>query len=188
MKEKQKRLCFFMLSIDDVFPEFNLNAMVSTEIGKEFKAFSNEDIKGKWCCIFFWPQDFTFVCPTEIASFGAKEQEFKDKNCVLLGCSVDSIFCHLAWKQQNQMLKESVNFPMLSDAKHELSKSLGVLNNNGVSERATFIINPDGLIKFASVTDGKVGRNVDEVLRVLDALQTDKLCPCGWHKGEKTLN
>ena len=177
-----------MLSIDDVFPQFNLMAMVSTEIGKEFKRISNEDIKNKWCCIFFWPKDFTFVCPTEIASFGTKENEFKNKNCILFGCSIDNEFCHLAWKQQNPMLKDSVNFPMLSDIKRELCGNLGILNNDGVADRATFIVNPDGLIKFVSVTDGKVGRNVDEVLRILDALQTNKLCPCGWHKGDKTLN
>jgi len=177
-----------MLTIDDNFPEFNLTAMVSTEVGKEFKQISSEDIKGKWACVFFWPMDFTFVCPTEIATFGAKENEFKEKNCVLLGCSCDSQFVHLAWKKQNKMLKENVNFPLLSDIKKELCENLGVLNNGGVADRATFIINPEGKIKFASVTDGKVGRNVDEVLRVLDALQSDKLCPCGWVKGEKTLD
>ena len=177
-----------MLSIDDVFPEFDLVSIVSTEIGKEFKNISNKDVQGKWCCVFFWPKDFTFVCPTEIAMFGSKEQEFKDRNCILLGCSIDSEFVHLAWKEQNKMLKENVNFPMMSDIKRELCNALGILNSGGVADRATFIINPEGKIKFASVTDGKVGRNVDEVLRVLDALQTDKLCPCGWHKGEKTLN
>ena len=177
-----------MLTIDDIFPDFDLTAMVSTEIGKEFKQISKKDIEGKWCCIFFWPKDFTFVCPTEIAMFGSKEQEFKDKKCVLLGCSVDSEFVHLAWKENNKMLKENVNFPLLSDIKRELTTALGVLNAGGVADRATFIINPEGKIKFASVTDGKVGRNVDEVLRVLDALQTDKLTPCGWHAGDKTLN
>ncbi len=177
-----------MLTIDDTFPDFNLTAMVSTEIGKEFKQISNVDIKNRWCCIFFWPKDFTFVCPTEIATFGAKEQEYKNKNCVLLGCSVDNEFVHLAWKEQNKMLKENVHFPLLSDIKRELCIKLGVLNNSGVADRATFIINPEGKIKFASVTDGKVGRDVDEVLRVLDALQTDKLTPCGWNAGDKTLN
>ncbi len=177
-----------MLTIDDIFPDFELNAMVSTEVGKEFKKISSADIKNKWACVFFWPMDFTFVCPTEIADFGRKEEEFKKRNCLVLGCSVDSEFVHLAWKEQNKMLKENVNFPLMSDVKRELTTALGVLNAGGVADRATFIINPEGKIKFASVTDGKVGRNVDEVLRVLDALQTDKLCPCGWTAGEKTLN
>ena len=178
-----------MLSIDDKFPDFVLQAMVSTEIGKEFKMITNQDISNKWCCIFFWPKDFTFVCPTEIAEFGKREKEFKEKKCVLLGCSVDSEYVHLAWKEQNKLLKENVNFPMMSDTTHKLCTELGILDkNSGTANRATFIINPDGVIKFASVTDGKVGRNVDEVIRVLDALQTDKLCPCGWVKGDKTLN
>ena len=176
-----------MLTIDDIFPDFNLTAMVSTKMGKEFEQISKEDLKNKWFCIFFWPKDFTFVCPTEIAAFGEKEEEFKSRKCVLLGCSVDNEFVHLAWRQQNPLLA-NVNFPLLSDIKRELSTALGVLNAGGVADRATFIVNPEGKIKFASVTDGKVGRNVDEVLRVLDALQTDKLTPCGWSKGEKTLN
>ena len=177
-----------MLSIDDKFPDFALNAMVSTEIGKEFKIINNNDIKDKWACVFFWPMDFTFVCPTEIATFGAQESSFKERNCVLLGCSVDSVYVHLAWKENNKMLKENVNFPLMSDVKREFCTALGILNEDGVANRATFIVNPKGKIKFVSVTDGKVGRNVDEVVRVLDALQSDKLCPCGWQKGEKTLN
>ena len=177
-----------MLTIDDKFPDFNLTAMVSTEVGKEFATISNKDIEGKWACIFFWPKDFTFVCPTEIAMFGKKEKDFAERKCVVLGCSVDSEFVHLAWKENNKLLKENVDFPLLSDIKRELTTALGVLNAGGVADRATFIVNPEGKIKFASVTDGKVGRNVDEVLRVLDALQTDKLTPCGWSKGEKTLN
>ena len=177
-----------MLCIDDVFPQFNLTAMVSTEVGKEFKKISNKDIENKWCCMFFYPKDFTFVCPTEIAEFGKKEKLFKEKDCVLLGCSVDNEFCHLAWKEQNKLLKDNVNFPILSDLNKSLCSALGILTNEGVANRATFIINKEGLIKFASVTDGKVGRNVDEVLRVLEALQTDKLCPCGWNAGDKTLN
>lgn len=177
-----------MLTIDDVFPEFSLMSTVSIDFGKEFKIIDNNHIKGRWCCIFFWPKDFTFVCPTEIASFGQKEEEFKKRNCLLLGCSIDSEYVHLAWKEQNKMLREYVNFPMMSDIKRELCQKLGILNNNGVADRATFIINPENKIKFVSLTDDKVGRNVDEVLRVLDALQTDKLCPCGWTLGDKTLN
>ncbi|MBQ7551878.1 MAG: peroxiredoxin [Rickettsiales bacterium] len=177
-----------MLSIDDKLPDFTLNAMVdSKSMDKCFKVISNKDFQGKWLCLFFWPMDFTFVCPTEIATFGAKEAEFRKRKCEVVGCSVDSEFVHLAWKEQNKLLRENVNFPMMADVKRELCQALGILNAGGVANRATFIINPDGIIKFASVTDGKVGRNVDEVIRVLDALQTDKLCPCGWKVGEPTL-
>ena len=176
-----------MLSINDKMPDFALNAMVNPKSFDAFKVISNKDYEGKWYCIFFWPADFTFVCPTEIAEFGRKEEEFKKHNCAVLGCSVDNVYSHLAWHQDNKLLNENVKFPMLSDIKHELSTALGVLNADGVADRATFIVNPEGLIKFASVTDGKVGRNVDEVLRVLSALQTDGLTPCGWKPGEKLL-
>ena len=176
-----------MLSIDDKLPEFKLTAMVDNKLANPFASISNEDYKGKWLCLFFWPKDFTFVCPTEIATFGAKEEEFKKRNCAVLGCSVDSEFVHLAWKEQNKLLRENVNFPLMADIKKELGTALGVINQEGVANRATFIVNPSGYIKFASVTDGKVGRNVDEVLRVLDALQTDKLTPCGWVAGQETI-
>lgn len=176
-----------MLSIDDKLPEFKLTAMVDSKLANPFATINSEDYKGKWLCLFFWPKDFTFVCPTEIATFGAKEEEFKKRNCAVLGCSVDSEFVHLAWKEQNKLLRENVNFPLMADIKKELGTALGVINQEGVADRATFIINPSGYIKFASVTDGKVGRNVDEVLRVLDALQTDKLTPCGWVAGQETI-
>ena len=176
-----------MLSINDKMPDFALNAMVNSKSFDAFKVISNKDYEGQWYCIFFWPKDFTFVCPTEIAEFGRKEEEFKKCNCAILGCSVDNEFVHLAWHQDNKLLNENVKFPMLSDIKRELCTALGVLNTDGVADRATFIVNPEGLIKFASVTDGKVGRNVDEVLRVLSALQTDGLTPCGWKPGEKLL-
>jgi peroxiredoxin (alkyl hydroperoxide reductase subunit C) len=137
--------------------------------------------------VFFWPKDFTFVCPTEIAGFGAINGDFKDRDTVIYGVSVDSEFVHLAWRQNHADLK-NLPFAMLSDIKRELSTALGVLDKSeGVAQRATFIVDPDGIIRFAYVTDLSVGRNPQEVLRVLDALQTDELCPCNWQKGEDVL-
>ena len=138
--------------------------------------------------VFFWPKDFTFVCPTEIAAFGKLNGDFNDRDTVVYGVSTDSEFVHLAWRQNHADLK-TLPFAMLADIKRELSTALGVLDKTeGVALRATFIVDPEGVIRFASVNDLSVGRNPAEVLRVLDALQTDELCPCNWHKGEKTLN
>ena len=177
-----------MLSVGDKMPDFKLNAMVSIEnFNEAFKVISNEDFEKKWYCLFFWPKDFTFVCPTEIAEFGRKELEFKKRGCSVLGCSVDSEVVHFAWKEQNKLLRDNVNFPMLSDLKRELCDELGILTEEGVAMRATFLVDPEGIIKFVYTTDGKVGRNVNEVLRVLDALQTDEMCPCGWNLGDDTI-
>ena len=177
-----------MMTIGDKFPAFNLTSVVSLEKGKEFQQVTSAEFPGKWKVVFFWPKDFTFVCPTEIAEFGRKCGDFADRDTQVLGASVDSEFVHLAWRRDHPDLK-SLPFPMLADTKRELSQALGVLHPTaGVAMRATYIIDPEGIIRFVSVTDLDVGRNVDEVLRVLDALQTDELCPCNWHKGEKTLS
>jgi peroxiredoxin (alkyl hydroperoxide reductase subunit C) len=137
--------------------------------------------------VFFWPKDFTFVCPTEIAAFGKLNGDFNDRDAVVYGASIDSEFVHLAWRQNHEDLK-NLPFAMLADIKRELSSALGVLDRQeGVAMRATYIVDPDGIIRFASVTDLNVGRNTQEVLRVLDALQTDELCPCNWQKGQDVL-
>jgi peroxiredoxin (alkyl hydroperoxide reductase subunit C) len=137
--------------------------------------------------VFFYPKDFTFVCPTEIAGFAGMNQQFLDRDCQILTGSVDSEFVHVAWRQSLKVL-DQLPFPMLSDIKRELSLALGILDRNeGVSKRATFLVDPNGIIRFAYVTDLSVGRNPAEVLRVLDALQTDELCPCNWNQGEETL-
>jgi peroxiredoxin (alkyl hydroperoxide reductase subunit C) len=156
-----------MLTVGDRVPAFNLQAVVSTEQDKAFTGIDNASDPGKWKVIFFWPKDFTFVCPTEIAAFGKLNAEFNDRDAVVYGVST---------------------FPMLSDIKRELSLGFGVLDKQaGVALRATFIVDPEGVIRFVSVNDMSVGRNPEEVLRVLDALQTDELCPCNWQKGEETL-
>jgi alkyl hydroperoxide reductase subunit AhpC len=176
-----------MLTIGDRFPAFRLQAVVGLEHGQEFATIGHDSHPGKWKVVFFWPMDFTFVCPTEIAAFGRKERDFADRDAQLLGASVDSHFVHLAWRRSHPDLK-ALPFPMLADVKRELSAALGILHpQDGVAMRATFVVDPEGLIRFASVTDMNVGRNVDEVLRVLDALQTDELCPCNWQKGQPTL-
>lgn len=176
-----------MLTIGEKFPEFNVKAVISTKLEDAFIDINNQTYQNKWRVFFFWPHDFTFVCPTEIAEFGRLNTEFQDRDAVILGASVDSEYVHLAWRQQQKELRD-LPFPMLADVKRELSQALNILDiNKGVSQRATFIVDPQGIIRFVMVTDLQVGRNPKEVLRVLDALQTDELCPCNWQKGEKTL-
>jgi peroxiredoxin (alkyl hydroperoxide reductase subunit C) len=176
-----------MLTVGESFPAFSLTATVSTDKKNAFQTITDQDYPGKWKIYFFWPKDFTFVCPTEIAEFGRMNKEFDDRDAVILGGSTDSEFVHLAWRTHHEDLKD-LPFPMLSDIKRELCVELGVLDSRaGVAQRATFIVDPDNVIRFVMVTDLSVGRNVKEVLRVLDALQTDELCPCNWQKGEETL-
>ena len=174
-----------MLGIGDTLPEFKLQAVVPGS--EDFKDISQETYKGKWLILFFYPKDFTFVCPTEIKGFSDMSKDFKDRDAEVATCSVDSEFVHLAWKKSHEDLKD-LKIPMISDIKRELSASLGILDQQaGVSQRATFIVDPEGIIRFVYVTDLNVGRSPKEVLRVLDALQTDELCPCNWEKGQKTL-
>jgi alkyl hydroperoxide reductase subunit AhpC len=184
---KQKLKGENMLSLKDKLPQFNGKAVVSNDIKDAFIDISNENYKGKWLVIFSWPKDFTFVCPTEIAEFGKLNSQFEDRDAQVLGFSTDSEFVHLAWRSQKDELK-NLPFPMFADTKRELSSALGILDKDeGVAMRATFIIDPEGLIRFAYVTDLNVGRNPSEVLRVLDALQTDELCPCNWSKGKEVI-
>lgn len=176
-----------MLTIGDKFPNFNLKAAVSLEKGKEFADISNDSYKGKWKVVFFWPMDFTFICPTEIAEFGKRNRDFSDRDAQVLGASTDSHYVHLAWRNNHADLKD-LPFPMLADTKRELSTELGILHKQaGVALRATFIVDPEGTIRWVSVNDLSVGRNVDDTLRVLDGLQSGELCPCNWEKGEETL-
>ena len=177
-----------MLTVGDKLPPFALQAVVSREPGKEFTTLRQDSFPGKWLVLFAWPMDFTFVCPTEIAEFGRRHADFAERGAQLLGFSTDTHYVHLAWRQHHPDLK-TLPFPMLADTKRELSTALGVLHpEDGVALRATFIVDPEGVIRFASVHDLSVGRNVDEVLRTLDALQTGELTPCNWRRGEKTLD
>ena len=176
-----------MLTIGDKFPAFDLKAVVTSDPKTAFTPITDKTDAGKWKVVFFWPKDFTFVCPTEIAAFGKLNKEFNERDAVVYGVSTDSEFVHLAWRQNHPDLK-TLPFPMLADLKRALSSALGILDKaEGGCLRATFIVDPDGIIRFVSVNDLSVGRNPQEVLRVLDALQTDALTPCNWQKGQPTL-
>ena len=176
-----------MLTIGDKFPSFDLKAVVSTDPRTAFKDISDKSDAGKWKVVFYWPKDFTFVCPTEIVGFNELRSEFDDRDAQLVGLSTDSDFVHLAWRQNREDLSD-IGFPWLSDIKRELSTALGILDKNeGVALRATFIVDPEGIIRYVGVNDLSVGRNPREVLRTLDALQTDELCPCNWQAGDNTL-
>ena len=176
-----------MLGVGEQFPAFSLSATVSIDKGKAFQPITGQDYPGKWKVYFFWPKDFTFVCPTEIAAFGKLNGEFQDRDAQVLGGSTDSEFVHRAWRENHADLKD-LPFPMLADIKRELCAALGILDpKEGVAQRATFVVDPENIIRFVSVNDLSVGRNPQEVIRVLDALQTDELCPCNWQKGDAVL-
>lgn len=175
-----------MLTVGDAFPAYRLKAVNGTDLPESFPELTDRDFPGQWKVYVFWPKDFTFVCPTEILAFAELEGEFADRDTQLIGASVDSEFVHLAWRRSREDLGK-VKYPWLSDLRKELSAELGILDQEGVAKRATFVVDPQGIIRFASVTDMNVGRNVQEVLRVLDALQTDELCPCNWQRGADTL-
>jgi lipoyl-dependent peroxiredoxin subunit C len=176
-----------MLTIGDKFPNYKLKATVGNDIDNAFTDLSNESFAGKWQLVFFYPKDFTFVCPTEIKAFGDLAGEFADRDCEVLAASTDTEFVHMAWRNSHDDLRD-LPIPMLADVKRELSNALGIINEEeGVANRATFLVDPQGIIRHVSVTDMAVGRNPKEVLRILDALQTDELCPCNWQPGQDVL-
>ena len=184
-----------VLSIGDQFPAYELTAVVPGNLKDVaadkpedyFTAVSSSVPEGTWRVVFFWPKDFTFVCPTEIASFGDLYDEFKDRDCEVIGVSVDNEYTHYAWRRSHDKLQD-LPFPMASDLKRELVGALGVLNADGVADRATFIVDPHNVIQSVSITSGSVGRNTEEVLRQLDALQSDELCACNWQAGAATID
>ncbi|MEB3287119.1 MAG: peroxiredoxin [Vampirovibrionales bacterium] len=162
-------------------PDFTAEAFVKGE----FKEVSLREYRGKWVVLFFYPLDFTFVCPTEIQGFSKNLAEFDKLNAQVLSCSVDSKFSHKAWVENG--LGE-VTFPMLSDISHRISRDYGVLlEDKGISLRGVFLIDPEGILRSYAVNDLPVGRNVEEVIRTLQAFQSGELCPVGWKPGEKTL-
>jgi alkyl hydroperoxide reductase subunit AhpC len=180
-----------MLSVGDTFPSFDLTAVkggpAGLKIDTAFTQIDSTTDAGKWKLVFFWPKDFTFVCPTEIVAFGKLNADFIDRDTVTYGVSTDSEFVHMNWRLHHDDLR-SLPIPMLADIKRELSTALGVLDKKeGVALRATFLVDPEGIIRYAAVNDLSVGRNPQEVMRILDALQSDELCPCNWQKGEETL-
>ncbi len=181
------------IGVGGKFPEFHLKAvdkkpLNELNINNVFVEISNDIHKDKWMMIFFYPKDFTFVCPTEIEAFGKLNEEFEARNCVVLTASTDTEFTHWAWRKHQSELN-NLPIPMLADVRRELSSALGILDPvEGVSQRAVFIVDPGGTIRFSMVTDLNVGRNPDEVLRVLDALQTGELCQCNWNKGDSAID
>jgi len=179
-----------MIGIGQKFPAFEKKAVVSIEKGKEYETISSEFFNNEdnvWTVMFWWPKDFTFVCPTEIKEFNNAFGEFRDRDARLIGASTDSENVHLAWRHSHDDLRD-LKFPMLADTSKSLAEDLGILEpTEKIAYRATYIIDPTGVIRWVSVNDLSVGRNVKEVLRVLDGLQTDELCPCNWEKGQETL-
>jgi alkyl hydroperoxide reductase subunit AhpC len=176
-----------MLSVRSSFPQFRLTACVNRNEKFAFQTISAGDFPGKWIVYFFWPKDFKPVCATELYEFGQLVQEFSERDAVLVGGSVDSEFVHLAWSRQGEG-PDQLPFPLLSDIRRDLASALGILDSQeGVSQRATFVVDPSNIIRFASVNDFSVGRNPNEVLRVLDALQTDALCPSNWTRGSAVI-
>jgi alkyl hydroperoxide reductase subunit AhpC len=175
-----------MLTVGDKFPEFKLNANVSRQKGQEFKEVSSKDFSGKWLVFYAYPKDFTFICPTEIVEFGKHTQDFADRDAVVLGGSTDNEYSHLAWRNSHADLAD-LPTPLVHITP-TLASELGILHKEGgVALRVTYVVDPDRTIRAVSAYDLSVGRNVGEVLRTLDALQTDELCPCNWKAGEQTI-
>jgi lipoyl-dependent peroxiredoxin subunit C len=177
-----------MLTIGQNLPNFSGTAVTGNSLKDGFETINQDSFQGKWKVIFFYPKDFTFICPTEIAAFNDLNEEFADRDAQIIGVSTDSEFVHLAWKNSHPDLK-NLQYPLFADIKKELSNGLGVINDaEGVALRATFIIDPSNVIQHASVNGLSVGRNPNEILRILDAAQSDELCPCNWNKGEETID
>lgn len=172
-------------------PDFTLpstkDATGAKNLGKEIKL---SDYRGKWLIFFFYPLDFTFVCPTEITALSDKVDEFKEFDTEIPGCSTDSVFSHWAWlntpRERNGIA--GTNYPLVADFTKDTARAYGVLNEEtGAAQRGLFIIDPEGVLKYAVVTDDSVGRSVEETLRVLQALQTGGLCPAEWKPGKQLL-
>ena len=175
-------------TIEEAFPTIEYtteNGQSELIIEVEGKKIKHQ--KGRWLVIFGYPKDFTFICPTEIRAFGDLNEEFDDRDTDVIGFSTDNEFVHRAWRMDNEDIR-NVPFPLVADTNGSLSKALGIYNEEeGIAERATFVVDPNGVIQHVSINAGSVGRNPDEILRIVDALQQDELCPCNWKAGEETL-
>ena len=175
-----------MITPGSQLPEFAVPAVVSLEKGKEFETITSKSYPGKWLVLYTYPKDFTFVCPTEIVELDKKLKAFEERDAVLLGGSTDNEFSHLAWRKDHADLK-TIKHPLLFFTP-AMAQGLGILHPEaGVALRATIIVDPQGIVRYAAANDLAVGRNADEIVRVLDALQTDELCPCNWKAGDETL-
>ncbi|MDO4756146.1 MAG: alkyl hydroperoxide reductase subunit C [Parabacteroides sp.] len=174
--------------INSLAPEFNVQAFHNGT----FKTVTHEDIKGKWAIFFFYPADFTFVCPTELVDMAEKYSKFQEMGVEVYSVSTDSHFVHKAWHDASESIRK-INYPMLADPTGHLSRAFGVMiEEAGMAYRGTFVINPEGKIKIAEIQDNGIGRNADELLRKVEAAQfiethPNEVCPAKWKKGEVTL-
>ena len=178
------------LRVGQEAPDFSATAVYD----QEFKEITLSGLRGKWVVLFFYPLDFTYVCPTEITAFSDRYPDFSALNTEILGVSVDSKHCHLAWIQtpRNEGGIGDINYPLVSDLKREICQAYNVLNDDGEADRGLFLINPEGIVMHTTVNKAPVGRNVDETLRILQGYQyvaanPDEVCPANWTPGEKTM-
>ncbi len=181
---QQHSINTIMLTVGDSFPSFQTkacNGLTSDDITE----LTNISFPGKWTFFLFYPKDFTFVCPTELVEFGKRNADFLDRDVQVIGGSTDNEFAHLAWRQSHKDLK-TLPYPLI--AAQKLAGDLGILDpKENVCLRASFLVDPQGVIQWVCVNNLSVGRSVEETLRVIDAVQSDELCPCNWKKGEETL-
>lgn len=182
-----------MLGIGDTLPEFEVTGvkpgfMKHEENGESaFETITEKSFEGKWKIIFFYPKDFTFICPTEIVEFAKLNQDFEDRDAVVMGGSTDNEFCKLAWRREHPDLAKLTQWSF-ADTNGSLVDGLGIRENSGVAYRATYIVDPHGVIQHVAVNGLNVGRNPKETLRILDALQSDELCPCNRELGGETID
>ena len=173
-----------MVNIGQPAPLFSADALLPDG---SFGRINLEDFKGKWVTLFFYPLDFTFVCPTEILQFHQLHSKFEAEGSALMGCSVDSVHSHRRWVKDD--LGGELSFPLLGDMTHSISKDYDVLMpDKGFATRGTFIIDPEGRIQYACLHNSQVGRDGEEILRVLQALKSGELCGAGWKPGEAFVN
>lgn len=182
-----------MLTVGCRFPIFSLRACVSRDLTRAFQTISQESFPNKWAIYFFWPNDFTPICASEVMALGQLVNSFAERDAVVLGGSTDSEFVHFAWFSAWSHVPDhpgtDIKFPLLSDVRRDLMQSLGIINiRTGTAQRASFVVDPGGTIRFAASVDYSVGRDPNEILRVLDALQTDALCPSSWVRGDPTIH
>ena len=176
-----------MLTVGDKLPSLKLPVQQGTSALPAGETIDLGQTNGKWKVLFYWPKDFTFVCPTEIVGYGDLKADFEDRDALLIGASTDTAHVHFAWRRSDEQLAQA-DFPWIADNKKELAETLGILDREeGVAFRATFIVDPDNVIQHVSVYNLNVGRSPEEVLRILDGLQTDELCPCNRNVGGSTL-
>jgi len=172
-------------------PDFTAPAVMPNGVIED--NFKLSDLRGKYVVLFFWPLDFTFVCPTEIIAHDNRIKQFEEKGVAVVGISIDSQYTHFAWRETEVKAGGigSVDFPIVADITHEITRAYGIEHPDGVAMRASFLIDKEGIVQHQVINNLPLGRNVDEMLRLVDALQfTEKhgeVCPAGWEKGESGM-